>query len=125
MLQKDPGVERVVRFMGFLASQLPDERKEEALIFCEELLGWLLGLAPAKDKTVRARACQLLREIISGLPQDAGLDEARFCLRIHSGTMCGCSCMRTVPQICPNTYTDSPSHAQHLQSIMKDRRRKT
>ena len=77
MLQKDPGIERVVRFVGFLASQLPDGRKEEALIFCEGLLGWLLGLAPAKDKTVRARTCQLLREIISALPQDAGLDEAR------------------------------------------------
>ena len=77
MLQKDPGVERVVRFVGFFASQLPDGCKEEALIFCEGLLAWLLGLAPAKDKTVRTRACQLLREIISALPEDAGLDEVR------------------------------------------------
>ena len=74
-MQKDPGIERVVRFVGFLASQLPDTCKEEALIFCEGLLEWLLGLAAAKDKTVRARTCQLLREIISALPQDAGLDE--------------------------------------------------
>ena len=78
MLQKDPGVERTVRFVGYFASTSPPDREDESLLFLEALMGWLLsmvGALPATDKTVRSRACQLLAQIVNALPLDADLDE--------------------------------------------------
>ena len=38
-------------------------------------MGWLLSVSNAKDKTVRARSCQLLSQILNALPLDVELDE--------------------------------------------------
>lgn len=76
--QKDPGVERTVRFVGYFASTSPPDREDESLLFLEALMGWLLSLVgplPAIDKSVRSRACQLLAQIVNALPVDAALDE--------------------------------------------------
>ena len=78
MPQKDPHVERVIRFIGYFASQPPSDYDDEAATFCEALMSWLLSVVTAKDKTVRTRACQLLSQIVNALPEDAGLDEVRM-----------------------------------------------
>ncbi len=66
-----------MRFIENLVSQPLEGREEAAITFCEALMAWLLSLAPAKDKTVRTRACQLLNRIMHALPAEACLDEAR------------------------------------------------
>ena len=52
-------------------------REEEALIFCEALMGWLLSVTDAKDRVVRMRSCQLLSQIVNALPEEADLEEVR------------------------------------------------
>ncbi|XP_047164694.1 condensin complex subunit 3 [Vigna umbellata] len=57
-------VERVVSFVSALAASASDE-------FLDCFLKFLLAAATASNKTARFRACQIVSEIISRLPDDA------------------------------------------------------
>lgn len=95
-------MERVVRFIGYFASQAPPGREDESLIFCEALVAWLLSVVHAKDKTVRARACQLMSQILNALPEDAGLEEVRELTRTPEA-QCICGPLHPKPQTRPWT----------------------
>ncbi|KAK9811687.1 hypothetical protein WJX72_008386 [[Myrmecia] bisecta] len=71
--QKEPAVERSVRFVAAFVSWRPEDRSEDCDDFVEQLLTWLLSVAAAKDKAVRYRACQLLFITIENMHVEAGI----------------------------------------------------
>jgi hypothetical protein len=67
-------VDRCVRFFGLFAAKAPDT--EVGLAVLEELLKHAAGHLGAADKGARLRACQLLQQLLAGLPAGLLLDEA-------------------------------------------------
>lgn len=74
--QKSVHVDRCVRFFGLLAAKAPSaaHASEVVLAVLEELLRHLGGHLDAADKTARLRACQLLQQVLAGLPGGLLLD---------------------------------------------------
>lgn len=61
--EKEPSVERVVRYVSTFAAYLDEEHAEDCNSFVEDFLKHLLVLVDAANKTVRYRACQLIAEV--------------------------------------------------------------
>ena len=77
--QREPAVERLVRFVVVLANERDaDEAHAEDDAFLEELLWALLPLSEAADKSVRFRVCQLIASLLHGLSNDTGLADELY-----------------------------------------------
>ena len=77
--QREPAVERLVRFVVVLANERDaDEAHEDDDAFLEELLWALLPLSEAADKSVRFRVCQLIASLLHGLSNDTGLADELY-----------------------------------------------
>lgn len=73
-LQGEMNGDRIVRFItDFVAGRDP-AREEDCDTFAEKLLRQLINLVTARDKSVRARCCQLVQVIFNNLRADE-LDE--------------------------------------------------
>ena len=73
-LQGEMHGDRIVRFItGFVAGRDP-AREDDCDTFAERLLRQLISLVTARDKSVRARCCQLVQLIFNNLRADE-LDE--------------------------------------------------
>ncbi len=74
--QREPAVERLVRFVITLANEREAGAEgAEDDVFLEELLWKLLPLAGAADKSVRFRICQLVASLLHGLDNDTELTD--------------------------------------------------
>ncbi|KAG0609362.1 hypothetical protein M758_8G178700 [Ceratodon purpureus] len=73
--EKEPSVERVVRYVSAFAAYRDEEHAEECNSFVEEFLKHLLVLVDAANKTVRSRACQLIAEVMTRLADDVELSD--------------------------------------------------
>ena len=69
--QEEPGVERVVQFVAEITESPPAALQgghvQQAVT--DGLLEWLLAKTMAVDRGVRYRACQLLQNIVTALPE--------------------------------------------------------
>jgi condensin complex subunit 3 len=61
--EKEPSVERVVRYVSAFAAYRDEEHAEDCNSFVEDFLKYLLVLVDAANKTVRFRASQLIAEV--------------------------------------------------------------
>ena len=75
MLQREPAVERLVRFVAALATARDGDEDGDEDAFAEALLGLLVPLTGASDKAVRFRSCQLVAAVLNGLTTEAGLTD--------------------------------------------------
>lgn len=71
--QREPAVERLVRFVASLATARDADNDGDDDAFHEALLRLLVPLTDAADKAVRFRSCQLVAAILNGLSAEAGL----------------------------------------------------
>ena len=74
--QREPAVDRVLKFVAALVCEPPPPGGEEAMgSFCEAVLERLLPLFTVGDKGVRSRATELVAAIMNSLPADTELSE--------------------------------------------------
>ncbi len=66
--------DRIVRFITHFVGNRDPAREEDCDTFAEKLLRQLINLVTARDKSVRARCCQLVQVIFNNLRADE-LDE--------------------------------------------------
>jgi len=66
--------DRIVRFITHFVANRDPAREEDCDTFAEKLLRQLINLVTARDKSVRARCCQLVQVIFNNLRADE-LDE--------------------------------------------------
>jgi hypothetical protein len=85
MPQREPHVERIIRFVAFAPSQPPAAAEAAALDLTEGLLAFLLGASAAADRAVRFRACQLMGAIFTSLPDVELTDVSSAGDRCHPG----------------------------------------
>lgn len=61
--EKEPSVERVVKYVSAFAAYRDEEHAEDCNSFVEDFLKHLLTFVDAANKTVRYRACQMIAEV--------------------------------------------------------------
>jgi len=65
--EKEPSVERVVKYVSAFAAYRDEEYAEDCNSFVEDFLKHLLAFVDAANKTIRFRACQLIAEVASSV----------------------------------------------------------
>jgi condensin complex subunit 3 len=78
VFKREPGVERLVKFVGLMATHSVKKHAEQRDQFLDSLLRYLMVRSTTRDKAVRFRCCQLVATVLHALDPEAEIAEDLF-----------------------------------------------